>query len=159
MRVNLVNSCKLYKLNSIIKLLALLPRLHFDFREVQPRDSCLLWTGGQHWGISVTPQVGSVSVEIEVGVIISSRHSYIARAWLIWAPQILPSSQYVFQYVSKRLEFCSCPLISMVHLWSCARVDIQGERRWEETWAVLGEACEENGKCIAMLISPTTPVT
>ena len=23
----------------------------------------------------------------------------------------------------------------------------------------LGEACEENGKCIAMLISPTTPVT
>lgn len=41
-RVNLVNSCKLYKLNSVIKLLALLPRLHFDFREVQPHDSCLL---------------------------------------------------------------------------------------------------------------------
>lgn len=38
----LVNSCKLYKLNSVIKLLALLPRLHFDFREVQPLDSCLL---------------------------------------------------------------------------------------------------------------------
>lgn len=39
---HLINGCKLCKFDAIIKLLAPLHHLRFDFREVQPRDTFLI---------------------------------------------------------------------------------------------------------------------